>query len=197
MMDFNESALRRSLDKLPQAGQLAFILLICERLMPALEKFAGETGFRSARYRQYLNDAWRQLSGKSADSEYPQLAQACLDGAPDTENFDHMLTSAALSAALAVSALMSFLADHKVDHAVEAGRLAFDTSALYAESAVKSGPRSLSYDEMIELPLVQEELKRQADDLKFLASLRLDAARDVVPLIRERANGTKDLFPPR
>jgi hypothetical protein len=44
-------------------------------------------------------------------------------------------------------------------------------------------------------PLVQQELKRQAEDLEFLASLPEDVRRATVRQIRERANQAAGLLP--
>jgi uncharacterized protein YjaG (DUF416 family) len=194
MMDFNEPALKGSLDRLPEAGQLAFMLLLCERMMPGLSKFANDTGFDASRYRKCLDDAWSYLSGQPLRSEPGKLAEACLDGAPDTEEFDHPLTSVALSAALATAALMRFLSERNVDHAVAAATLAFDTATLYAEDLAPNRPLSSSHDETIRQPLVQQELQRQAEDLKFLLSLPAAAPGAMAHLIRQRATRALSLL---
>jgi uncharacterized protein YjaG (DUF416 family) len=187
MTDFNDVALKPSLSLLSKDKQLAFVLLRCERMMPALSQFAGETSFNDTIYQECLESAWRHLAGKASLSNYGELAEECLANAPDTEEFDHPLTSAALNAALSVGEAMSFLADYDVDHVVEAAGLARDTVALYAQSIEAIPPHSLGLKEIMEHPLVQRELRRQAKDLKFLESLPTDIPREVIPFIKEHA----------
>jgi len=190
MTDLNDSVLKRSLSSLSKDRQLVFMLLLCERMMPGLNRFAGETGFNSSFYRKCLDDAWLYLAGNGNLPNYDEVAEKCLDGAPDTEEFDHPLTSAALNAALSVGAMMRFLADSNVDHVVEAAGLVRDTVALYAQSIVAAPPRSLGFTEIMEHPLVQQELQRQSDDLRFVESLSTGVPEEMIPLIREHIERT-------
>ena len=196
MTDFNDAVLKQSLGPLSKDQNLAFGLLLCERMMPALSRFARHTSFNDSIYQGCLNNAWRHFAGNTSPSNYGELAEACLNGAPDTEEFDHPLTSAALNTALSVGAAMSFLADYDVDHLVEAAGLARDTAALYAQSVKAAPPRSLGFKEVMEHPIVQQELRRQADDVRFLQSLPKDISQEMIQLIKERAEQASALLPP-
>jgi uncharacterized protein YjaG (DUF416 family) len=186
MTDLDNSALRQKLESLSKGKQLVFALLLSERMIPALDKFSSDTNFDSSIYHGGLDSAWAYLAGEVDISSYVEMAEESLAHAPDTEEFDHPLTSAALNAALSLAAVMSFLADHDVAHVVEAAGLARDTAALYAQSVAATPPHSLGFKETMRHPIVQQELQRQAEDLKFLESLPTDIPREIIPLIKER-----------
>jgi len=173
-----------------------FALLLCERMMSSLDRFSNDTGFDGIIYREFLDDVWLHLAGNGNLTSYREAAEECLDRAPDTAEFDHPLTSAALNAALSVGATMSFLVDYDVDHVIEAAGLARDTVALYAQSIETTPPRSLGFKEIMEHPLVQQELRQQAEDLEFLESLSTDVPQELILLIREQAERAAKRLPP-
>jgi uncharacterized protein YjaG (DUF416 family) len=196
MTRLDESWLRQEIEHLTKGKQLSFALLLCERMVPALEEFAREVDFDGSFYRDGLDGAWQYLEKEGASSNYSEMAEKCLDLAPDTEEFSHPLTSAALNAALSIAATISFLADHDVDHVVEAAGLTRDTAALYAQAIETTPPRSLGFDEIMKHPLVQRELRQQAEDLEFLQALPADDTQRLISLLKERAAGTPGLLPP-
>jgi hypothetical protein len=97
--------------------------------------------------------------------------ETCLANAPDTEDYDHPLTSAALNAVLMIAATMDFLSDGNADLVFEVAELARDTAALSAQSTSTTSPRSLTFDEVMRHPLVRQELHNQVQDLEFVESL--------------------------
>ena len=101
--------------------------------------------------------------------------------------FNHASVSAALNTALSIAALMNFLADKNVDHIVEAGGLACDTVALNVQAIEGISPRSLSFKEVMQHPLVQQELQQQKDDLQFLSTLRSNLDEKAVKRVKERS----------
>jgi uncharacterized protein YjaG (DUF416 family) len=185
--------LKQRIGLLSQRKRVVLALLFCERMVPALNKFAKETGFDSSVYREHLDDAWRNQDTSSSD--YGEAAKQCLDHAPDSEHFIHPLMSAALNAALSVVETMEFLADNDVNHLVEVAVLARVTAASYAQLMVATPPHSLNYDEVMKHPFVQHELQQQADDLEFLEALPADTLA-MIPLIKERAARTPALLLP-
>lgn len=195
--NLNNSILKHSLGSLSRDKLLAFMLILCERMMPAFNRFSIETNYDISLYRRCLDDAWLCLAGIGNLSNYGELAEECLDIAPDTEEFNHPLISAALNAALSVVAMMSFLADDNVDHVVEAAGLASDTVALYAQEVAATPPRSLGFQEIMDHPLMQQELQQQLDDMKFLESLPMDISQEMIPLIRKHAKDTENGGAPR
>ncbi len=185
MLEFDETALKNGLTALSYRKQLAFMLFLCERMAPGLQQFANDTGYDLSPYRECLEKGWAYLEGRPDPDGYERLAQNCVDNAPDTEDFDHVLRSAALDAALSISDLMTFLCDRNIGHIVEAAGWARDTVALYVDGVESDTPVSLPLDRVMKHPLVQQELKRQKQDLAFLASLPDDQG--TVQLLREHS----------
>ncbi len=179
--------LRRDLGLVSKEKQLVFALTLCERLMPSLRRFATETAFRGTNVERCLDLAWGHLRGESGLSDAHELAEECLRVAPDTEEFDHPLTSAALNAVLSVAAVMEFVADFDVDHVLEVANLAIDNAALNAQALDATPPRSLAFAEVIEHPLVRQERVRQAEDVKFVNSLPSKIPEGLISQARDRA----------
>jgi uncharacterized protein YjaG (DUF416 family) len=173
MILLDDSATQRRLRALSSARQLAFALLVCERLMLALQRFGKDTGFEISRYRNGLELAWESLNGSRDTRKYEPASRYCFEGAPDTENFTHPLISDALSAALSISELVGFLADHGVEHIVETIRLARDTAAMRVQAGQ---PIAVSLDDVMKHDFVQQELRRQEEELSFAESLPDDVA---------------------
>jgi uncharacterized protein YjaG (DUF416 family) len=187
MIGVNDDVLEPTLCLLSKAKQLTFALMLCERLMPFFSWFASQTSFgTTSTYRKSLDDAWRHLADTASTSDWLGAARACTNGAPDMDDFDHPLKSAALSAALSVELTMEFLTDGDVAHVLEAAQLTNDVAAMYANSQSARPPLGLSDDELIEHPYMRRELERQLEDLEFVKSLPTDFAREMIPTIKER-----------
>jgi uncharacterized protein len=186
VLKLDKKELSRRLKALSSLKQVAFLLFLCQRMMPEFRRFARDTGFDLTVYSDCLAEGWEYLGGKAGGRNYETLAKACLDSAPDTENFDHLLTSAALDTALSISYLMSFLADHDVDHIVDAAGLARDTVALFVQWIEAVHPYSLSLDKVAGHRLVQRELKRQEKDLVLLELLPTEVPA-ALPILRKRS----------
>jgi uncharacterized protein YjaG (DUF416 family) len=194
MLEFDGARLTKRLSSLSIQKRLAFMLFLCERMMPEFLRFAGDTGYGLSTYLESLGKGWGYLEGKLEPDSYENLARRCLDGAPDTEDFDHILTSAALNAALSIGDLMLFLADQHIDHIVEAAGLARDTVAMYVDRTQSVPPVSLPLDRIMKHPLVQQELRRQDEDLAFLTELPNYVNQETVPLLRERSRRSPDML---
>jgi uncharacterized protein len=182
-----------SISSLPPKKQLAFALLIFERMLPNLTAFSKDTGFDDSCYLQGKNAAWASLQNGVIDKA---LNQACIRSAPDTEKFSHELTSHALNAALAMSDILEFTVDHRVDHITYIATLATDSVHLYLSSlspSVVSFP--LEEKKIAEHTLMRQELGRQEEDIKFLAGLPDHFDSNTVALVRARANAQAPLLP--
>ncbi len=159
--------------------RLAFALRICERQFPVLEKFGAEVQFDRDEYRRCLDLAWN-VFGADADYEpdidFCELAESCLNHAPDTENFDHELTSAALNCILSISIIMKELCGLAVDHISDVAQMAYDTVNMSAQ--ILEGRSFITESSAVEIgrnPIVQAELKRQEEDVELLErDVRLD-----------------------
>lgn len=188
VLEFDSNKLKLRLGALSDFGRVAFMLLLCERMMPQLHGFAKSTGFDLSLYSKCLEQGWAYLGEKASSIGYERLAQACFDSAPDTEQFSHVLTSAALDTALSIGYLMTFLSDHNIDHAVDVAGLARDTVAMYVDRMEEAAsPFSLSLEVVNRNPLVQRELQRQEDDLVFLERLPSDTSQKAISRLKELA----------
>src|SRR5271163_4556386 len=102
-----------SVATLSRKKQLAFVLLVFERMLPSLVAFSKDTGFDDSCYLHAKDAAWAALENAPVDQS---LNGACRRGAPDTEEYGHELTSFALDAALAIIDIMEFVQDGCADH---------------------------------------------------------------------------------
>jgi|SRR5271165_3907410 len=195
MITFDKQRLKRNLSYLTRTQQVAFALLLCERMFPALRKFGADAAFDVTPFRNFLDRAWASFERPHPADCYRELSRECYARAPDTEDFSHPLTSAALDACLSIGFLMEFLADHNVDHLVETAALAHDTVFMLAQAA-----GSLHIPESIpmldEQPIVQRELGRQTEDLTFLENLPPVDDREVISRSRARAGEAPAMIPP-
>jgi uncharacterized protein YjaG (DUF416 family) len=187
---------RVQLKKLSIPRQLAFALLLCERMMPGLRRFSKDTGYSILLYEQGLELGWRHLVAGPARGECDELSDRCFQHAPHTEDFTHGLVSAALNAALSIALLLIYVIDKDLDHIVEIASLARDTADLYVQHIIAIKIiTSTSEDSILGHPLLQKELGRQRQDLEFLASAPGDAAEKFEAVVRERARGASPVIP--
>ena len=145
-----------------------------------------------------LEIGWNSLGNLSRDTSYKLLAERVFESAPDTEDFRHELTSAALDATLCIGSLMSFVSDRNLDHAIESAGLMRDTVDLYVQKDLYAQEIILTIlmeENIISHPLMQRELSSQADDLNQLRSLTTDNADELLSFLKERAKQTPPLLP--
>lgn len=174
---FDRRALARRLRGLAGWKPGAFALALCERMLPNHRAFARATGGGSDALRGALDAAWSALVAGGAPPDAEAWIARCAAAAPDTEAHDHPLVSAALDAAGAVESLLRFLGDGDIGHVVEAASLARDTVDMAVEMPDTAGGSPAAREaRTLGDPLVQRELRRQRDDLAWLAALDGDAA---------------------
>ena len=173
--------------------QLAFALLVFERMLPSLIAFSKETGFDDSCYLQAKDAAWAALQNSAVDQS---LNQACIRSAPDTERSSHELTSYALNAALVMSDIVEFTLDNRTDHIAYVSTLARDSIHLYLSSLEPSVVSSPEEDSRIAGdPLMQQEQRREEEDVKFLAGLPDEFDGKTVSALRARASTQSPLLP--
>jgi hypothetical protein len=174
--------------------QLVFALLVFERMLPSLVAFSKDTGFDDSCYLLAKDAAWATLqNGPMVRS----LDGARLGGAPDTEEYSHELTSYALNAALAMKDIMEFTEDGSADHITSVSTLAGDSVYLYLsglENSVVSSPETNS--RIFSHPLMQEEYRREEEDIRFLAGLPEQLSDETILSLRARAGTQAPLLPP-
>lgn len=182
-----------SIASLSPKKQLAFALLVFERMLPSLVAFSKDTGFDDSCYLQAKDAAWATLQNGSVDRS---LSEACLRGAPDTEDYSHDLTSYALNAALAMNDIMDFAQDGCADHITSVSTLAGDSLYLYLSSLEDSVVSSPEEDSQIAShPLMQEEHRREEADIRFLAGLPEQLSDKTILSLKARADTQSPLLP--
>jgi uncharacterized protein YjaG (DUF416 family) len=182
-----------SVATLSRKKQLAFALLVFERMLPSLVAFSKDTGFDDSCYLQAKDAAWTALQNGPVDRS---LSEACLRGAPDTEDYSHELISYALNAALAMNDIMEFTDDGSADHITSVSTLAGDSLYLYLSSLEDSVVSSPEEDSQIAShPLMQEEHRREEADIRFLASLPEQLSDETILSLRARADTQAPLLP--
>lgn len=182
-----------SIVSLSPKKQLAFALLVYERMQPILVSFSKDTGFDDSCYLQAKDAAWAALqNGPVAQS----LSEACLRGAPDTEEYSHELTSYALNAALAMNDIVEFTQDGSADHITSVSALAGDSIDLYLSSLEDSVMSSLEEDSQIAShSLMEEEHRREEEDIRFLVGLPEQLSDETIQSLRARADTQDPLLP--
>jgi uncharacterized protein YjaG (DUF416 family) len=182
-----------SIAGLSPKNQLAFALLVFERMLPSLIAFSKDTGFDDSCYLHAKDAAWAALENAPVDQS---LNGACRRGAPDTEEYRHELTSFALDAALAMSDIMEFAQDGCADHIKSVSTRAGESVYLYLnglEDSVVTTPEQVS--QFASHPLMQEEHRREEEDIRFLASLPEQLNDEAILSLRARADTQAPLLP--
>jgi len=182
-----------SIVSLSPKKQLAFALLVFERMLPSLVAFSKDTGFDDSCYLQAKDVAWATLQNGPVDRS---LSEACLKDAPDTEDYSHELVSYALNAALAMNDIMEFTQDGCADHITSVSTLAGDSLYLYLSSLEDSVVSSPEEDSQIAShPLMQEEHRQEEADVRFLAGLPEQLSDETILSLRARAGTQAPLLP--
>jgi uncharacterized protein YjaG (DUF416 family) len=173
--------------------QLAFALLVFERMLPSLIAFSKDTGRDDSCYLQAKDAAWIALQNGAVNQA---LSEACFSSAPDTEEYSHDLTSYALNAALTMSNIVKFTLDEKADRITYILTLVRDSLYLYLSSLEPSVVSSPEEDRRIAShPLMQQEQLREEEDIRFLSGLPDQFDKDAISALRARANTQPSLIP--
>ena len=207
-----------SLKALSPKKQLAFALLVFERLLPGLTAFSKETGRDDSCFLRARESAWQALQKRQESSVYESLKEVCLENAPDTEDFSTVLVSDALNAAAVMIHIMEFILENRIDYLASILTLARDSVSMYVDTpdhSPLSGPEKawlktaaphryagqsfLSWPEKEPLitahPLMQRELRQEEEDIKFLAGLVDQFDNEAISALRVRANSQPPTIP--
>jgi uncharacterized protein len=171
---FDQDALRKVLVGLAPQQRLAFGLACSERLYPNYVAFAREQSWGEPEsLRAALDLAWDAVLGQPASPEsVRELKKKVEDAEPDTEDFGTILVSSALDAAATAGLVLRLLEADDLDFAVEIASLARDTVDMYVQAIEHLDPSDTALEKRILLHrLMQEELRRQRDDLRMLATI--------------------------
>jgi len=121
-----------------------------------------------------MEQIWALLSGRVVSvGRLRDLAQACEEAAPDTEQFDSLYTSAALDAASALVETLLCCDDGLAARGARVATSAIDTIDMYIQMRDHLAPLGEAMEELIARdPLMARELAKQAEDLAELASMK-------------------------
>ena len=194
-----------SLEGLGNRASLAFVLSVVERMVPNYEVFASRNNFTpSDDLNRALRRGWDRLAGVPvAQEDLSQLLELLERALPDTEDYQDVLVSSALSAAGAACALVDLLMGRdRAEVVSEVSTLAMDTVDIYSSPMVDSPTLVLGEDEaaLAARPLVRREASRQSDAVDYLAQVDWDDPPSVEQirwrLVRD-SSGSLGLMAPR
>ncbi|WP_315759583.1 MULTISPECIES: DUF416 family protein [unclassified Bradyrhizobium] len=161
----------RKLRSLKAQARVALALLTCERMIPALMRFSADTGMDASIFRNGLDQAWLGLDDRRPVTELSKLIAMMQSRVPDTENYDHELTSFALNASVAVIEAAELIIDKRLEHLLEVSNLAQETAAFVAQEEAAKRGILLSLVDIYAHPSMRSELSRQIADAEFLQKL--------------------------
>jgi len=179
--EFNEAVLKEQLSKMAVWKQIVFLLSICQRLFPSFVVFARETGVDGEPVlKSAMQKAWNHLFKGEFIADLRNEADECESIAPDTEVFDSDFVSSALDAAIAVSSLMKAFFENDTNLIVEGASLARDSVDMYIQELENMDVNASNLESLIlNHRLMQQELRRQREDLEFLRGLSSDISKSM------------------
>ena len=177
--------------------QLAFALLVFERMLPRMVAFCKDTGVDYSCCSQASDVAWCDIeAGGRYRTLYRSLNRACLNNAPDTEDFTHEMTSDSLNAFLTMSEIMAFMLDGSSDHIEYISTLATDSVDLYVAHLEPALITTKERDDWIAShPLMQQEFQREKEDIKFLAALPDHFDSETIAALKARSSSQPPILP--
>jgi uncharacterized protein YjaG (DUF416 family) len=192
VLDFPEwlGILRSRLSAMIPERCIAFAASCCERLMQNYLKFARDARWGNPEeLAKSLSLLWELAAtdGKVADSRIREAIAICDSSAPHTEQFNSLLTSAALDAANSIAEALEFAMDKNVEHLVTVSSLSRDTIDLFIQRRDGLKYSDEEFESKIARdPLMVAELAKQQRDVQivesvleltpeFLASFRADS----------------------
>ena len=174
---FDETSLKVKLKELSREQKILFMLSCCERLYPNYLAFNKKHEWGNPFVlRNTLDFAWTVLErGIGEDKEeLKKLLKQCDEITPDTEDFDSIFVSQALDSTVAVASLLEYIISDSNDKIIEVASLARDTVDMYVQELEDMAPNDPNLEKMIlEHPLMQQELKRQRQDIELLKDLEV------------------------
>jgi uncharacterized protein YjaG (DUF416 family) len=133
--------------------------------------------------RKALDWGWRTLDGLPIEKRDLDEMRRAVDAAiPDADDFSTILVSSAMDAAIATKLLLQFVDGRKFESVLEVASLCRDTVDMYVSAGNNEVLENGTTEDLIVAhPLMQEELRRQREDARALASLtEFDTAKDVL-----------------
>jgi len=165
-----EAALR--LISFPAGKKLAFLLLLYERMVPALYSFRHAEGLDVSVFQEARERFWRApIEGAPRDS-WEKLREDILNATPDSEDFGSLEASFALDAALVAADIAGFLGDGQDSHLLDAIRYALNSVGAYALEQMGVAASDHSINKFVDAhPLMLKERQKEEDDIAFLSAM--------------------------
>lgn len=173
MLTYDKNEIGRQLEELPHEKRVAFAAACCERLIGNYVAFMNESGWGDeSPLRNAINQVWKcSLGNPITSDEIQQLTEKCESVAPDSEEFDALLTASAQDAVFAVCSAFDYLRDNDISKLVQCSSYPVDSVDLYVQEIENMAPNSTDLEERIrEHRLMQQEIERQISDLSTLRS---------------------------
>lgn len=171
--EFNDVELYQNLSGMAFWKQLVFHLLVCQRLIPSFRALSRESGVVGEDLLlDLLKKAWDTLLDGVTKADFSAEATQAESVAPDTEDVESIFASSSLDAAVAVSLLMKAFSNGKTNTIVEAASLARDSIDMYVQELEQMDQNDPNIEtKILNHELMQNELKRQREDIAFLKAL--------------------------
>ncbi len=119
MLELISKATAARLMSFPLGKKVAFLLLIYERMVPALRSFCLIENREFSTYQKARDEFWRSLRGGAQGVSWARVREDIFDATPDTEDYGSLEASFALDAALVAADIAGLLSDGQDDYLVE------------------------------------------------------------------------------
>jgi uncharacterized protein YjaG (DUF416 family) len=184
----------------PVGKKVAFLLLLYERMLPALISFRRAEGLGLSVFQDARAEFWRSLVQGAAPVSWARLRDDILKSIPDTEDFGSRAASFALDTGLVAADIAGLLQDGRDIHIVEAMKYALDSLDAYVldQMGIVAFDRSsvASIHKFVDAhALVQKERQREEQDVALLCAMPdTPWSEDIVAMLLDRAAIQGSLF---
>ena len=175
---------------------MAFLLLLYERMIPALYSFRVAEGLGVSVFQEARERFWRSLTEGAPPVSWGQLRDNILDSTPDSEDFGSLEASFALNAALIAAYIASLLEDGQDSHVVDSMQSPLNAIGAYlgehmgTEAYTKSNNRYVNFH-----PLLLKEMQTEEQDIAFLSTMPdTPWSEDVIAMLLDKAAIQGSLF---
>jgi uncharacterized protein YjaG (DUF416 family) len=156
----------------PRIKKLAFLILVCERMLPELRSYLHSSGRDFVLIEAARKKFWQLLSGDETSVSWDELTEKLLDLLPDSEDDGSLAAQFARNAGLVAADIAGLAEDGRNSHVVEAVGYAIES----IDAKVSDEMRVFIYNRAIEEailehPLMRREGQREQEDIAWLRQL--------------------------
>lgn len=172
MYSFRKAEIDRKVRELGVRKAMIFGLMTVDRMLPNFMRFSAETGAPGL---FILESAIAQLWLSMGDGSFKRrlwTPDHCARLIPDSEEFDNLFTASAADVAGAIANLLEFHVSSDFSLIVEIASLSRDSVDVFLQYGFDTQILGPELDtEILNHPMMQEELRLQATDLDRLGRL--------------------------